>query len=139
MILAGDVGGTKCNLALFSEKGGALTPVFKQRFASKEFAQFERIVKEFSRQAAEHLGKESIVAAGFGIAGPVINGTVRATNLPWIVDTKSLIKELNVPHVVLLNDLGATGHSIEHLPAEDEPVVEKEESGDTPETARAKA
>jgi glucokinase len=119
LILAGDVGGTKCNLALFSEKRGILTPVFKQRFASKEFAQFERIVKEFSRQAADHLGKESIVAAGFGIAGPVINGTVRATNLPWIVDTASLIKELSVPHVVLLNDLGATGHSIEHLPAED--------------------
>jgi glucokinase len=119
VILAGDVGGTKCNLALFSEKRGTLTPVFKQRFASKEFAQFERIVKEFSRQAAEHLGKESIVAAGFGIAGPVINGTVRATNLPWIVDTASLIKELSVPHVVLLNDLGATGHSIEHLPPED--------------------
>src|SRR5467141_2736916 len=119
VILAGDVGGTKCNLALFSEKGGTLTPVFKQRFASKEFAQFERIVKEFSRQAADHLGKESIIAAGFGIAGPVINGTVRATNLPWIVDTKALIKELDVPHVVLLNDLGATGHSIEHLPPED--------------------
>ncbi len=76
MILAGDVGGTKCNLALFSEKGGNLTLVFRQRFASKEFAQFERIVKEFSRQAADHLGKESIVAAGFGIAGPVINGRI---------------------------------------------------------------
>src|SRR5258708_15701080 len=60
-----------------------------------------------------------MIAAGFGIAGPVINGTVRATNLPWIVDTKALIKELDVPHVVLLNDLGATGHSIEHLPPED--------------------
>jgi glucokinase len=119
LILAGDVGGTKCNLALFSEKGGTLTPVFRQRFASKEFAQFERIVREFSRQAGEHLGKESIIAAGFGIAGPVINGTVRATNLPWIVDTKTLIKELDVPHVVLLNDLGATGHSIEHLTPED--------------------
>ncbi len=119
MILAGDVGGTKCNLALFSEEGGTLTPVFKQRFASKEFAQFERIVKEFSRQAAEHLGKAPIAAAGFGIAGPVINGCVRATNLPWIVDTEALIKVLNVPHVVLLNDLGATGHSIEHLPPED--------------------
>jgi len=44
---------------------------------------------------------------------------VRATNLPWIVDTKTLIKELDVPHVVLLNDLGATGHSIEHLPPAD--------------------
>ncbi len=119
MILAGDVGGTKCNLALFSEKGGNLTLVFRQRFASKEFAQFERIVKEFSRQAAEHLNGERIVAAGFGIAGPVINGRVRATNLPWIVETANLIDVLSVPHVVLLNDLGAWGHSLEHLPQED--------------------
>jgi glucokinase len=119
VILAGDVGGTKCNLALFSEKGGTLTPVYRQRFASKEFAQFDLIVKEFSRQAAEHLGGERIAAAGFGIAGPVINGRVRATNLPWIVETQTLIKELNVPHVVLLNDLGAWGHSLEHLPPGD--------------------
>src|SRR5579872_7522627 len=55
VILAGDVGGTKCNLALFSEKDGKLTPIFRQRFASKEFAQFDRIVKEFSRQAAPYL------------------------------------------------------------------------------------
>ncbi len=119
MILAGDVGGTKCNLALFSEKGGTLTPVFKQRFASKEFPHFELIVKEFSRQAAGRLGGEPIAAAGFGIAGPVINGRVRATNLPWIVETRNLIKELNVQHVVLLNDLGGWGHSLEHLPPED--------------------
>src|SRR5260370_30828149 len=119
LILAGAVGGTKCNLALFSEKGGNLTLVFRQRFASKELAQFERIVKEFSRQAADHLGKESIVAAGFGIAGPVINGRVRATNLPWIVETANLIEVLSVPHVVLLNDLGAWRHSLEHLPPED--------------------
>lgn len=119
MILAGDVGGTKCNLALFSEKDGKLTPVFKQRFASKEFAQFDRIVREFSRQAASHLSSDRILAAGFGIAGPVINNSVRATNLPWTIESTSLAKELNVEHVVLLNDLGATGHSIEHLPAEE--------------------
>ena len=119
MILAGDVGGTKCNLALFSEEDGNLAPVFRHRFASKEFAQFDLIVKEFARQASEHLGGEKIEAAGFGIAGPVINGRVRATNLPWIVETETLIKELSVSHVVLLNDLGAWGHSLEHLPPED--------------------
>lgn len=119
MILAGDVGGTKCNLALFSEENGKLTAVFQQRFASKEFAQFDRIVKEFSRQAAPYLAGNRIVAAGFGVAGPVINNRVRATNLPWTVDTENLIDVLKVKQVVVLNDLGATGHSIEHLPKED--------------------
>jgi len=119
VILAGDVGGTKCNLALFSERGGKLTPVFKQRFASKEFPRFELIVKEFSRQAAAHLSSNGILAAGFGVAGPVMNNRVRATNLPWIVDAETLSRELHVPQIVLLNDLGATGHSIEHLAPEE--------------------
>ncbi|HSC46223.1 MAG TPA: glucokinase, partial [Candidatus Acidoferrum sp.] len=107
MILAGDVGGTKCNLALFSERGGQLTPVFKQRFRSKDFAKFDLIAKEFTRVAAPHLGGDKIRAAGFGIAGPVIDNRVRATNLPWTVDAAVLSEELGVPHVVLLNDLGA--------------------------------
>ena len=87
VILAGDVGGTKCNLALFSEKTASSTAVFQQRFASKEFAQFDRIVKEFSRQARLTSRGDRVVAAGFGVAGPVINNRVRATNLPWAVDT----------------------------------------------------
>jgi len=55
VILAGDVGGTKCNLALFSRKNGNLEMVYKQRFASKDFSKFDLIVKEFSRQAKPHL------------------------------------------------------------------------------------
>jgi glucokinase len=118
VILAGDVGGTKCNLALFAEKNGKLTTVFKQRFASKEFAHFDLIVREFSRLAASHLSSDRVLAAGFGVAGPVIDNHVRATNLPWTVDARVLEKELDVHNIVLMNDLGATGHSIEHLPQE---------------------
>ena len=123
MILAGDVGGTKCNLALFSERNGKLTTVFKQRFASKEFAHFDLIVKEFSRQAVSHLSTDRVVAAGFGVAGPVIDNHVRATNLPWTVDARRLEQELQVDKIVLMNDLGATGHSIEHLPPEEFTVL----------------
>jgi glucokinase len=119
VILAGDVGGTKCNLALFAEKNGELEFVFQERFASKEFAQFDFIIREFSRRAAAHLGKEKIRAGGFGVAGPVINNRIHATNLPWIVDADSLAREVGVKSVVLVNDLGATGHSLEHLPPED--------------------
>jgi glucokinase len=133
VILAGDVGGTKCNLALFSEKNGKLTPIFKQRFASKDFAQFDLIVREFSLQAASHLGGKPVRAAGFGVAGPVINNRVRATNLPWTVDAGTLASELHLSDVVLMNDLGATGHSIEHLAPEEYCVLNpgKPEHGGT--------
>ena len=119
MILAGDVGGTKCNIALFAEKDGKLHVVFKQRFASKDFARFDLIIKEFTRQAAPHLTEEKVRAAGFGVAGPVINNRIHATNLPWVIDADSLSKELGVTTIALMNDLGATGHSLDHLPAED--------------------
>ncbi len=119
MILAGDVGGTKCNLALFAENNGKLRFVFRERFASKEFAQFDLIIREFLRRAAPCLGGEKIRAAGFGVAGPVINNRIHATNLPWIVDADVLAGEVGVKSIVLVNDLGATGHSLEHLPLED--------------------
>jgi glucokinase len=119
VILAGDVGGTKCNIALFAEKNGKLHVVFKQRFASKDFARFDLIIKEFTRQAAPHLTDEKVRAAGFGVAGPVINNRIHATNLPWVIDAESLSKELGVKTIALMNDLGATGHSLDHLPSED--------------------
>ncbi len=133
MILAGDVGGTKCNLALFAEKDGKLTFVYKQRFASKDFAQFELIVREFSLQAAPYLGRDTVRAAGFGVAGPVMNNRVRATNLPWTVDAATLASELKLSDVVLMNDLGATGHSIEYLAPEEYCVLNpgKPEPGGT--------
>jgi len=119
VILAGDVGGTKCNLALFAEKNGKLEFVFRERFASKEFAQFDLIIREFSRRASQHLNGSKIEAAGFGVAGPVINNRIHATNLPWVVDADTLAGEVGVKSVVLVNDLGATGHSLQHLPPED--------------------
>jgi glucokinase len=133
VILAGDVGGTKCNLALFAEKDGKLTFVYKQRFASKDFAQFELIVREFSLQAAPYLGRDTVRAAGFGVAGPVMNNRVRATNLPWTVDAATLASELKLSDVVLMNDLGATGHSIEYLAPEEYCVLNpgKPEPGGT--------
>jgi glucokinase len=123
VILAGDVGGTKCNLALFSESHGKLDFVFRQRFASKDFSKFELIVKEFTRQAAPHLAAHKIVAAGFGVAGPVINNRIHATNLPWVIDADALSAELKVNPIVLLNDLGATGHSLTHLAPEELSVL----------------
>ncbi len=123
MILAGDVGGTKCNLALFAEQNGRLRPVFEQRFASKEYPRFDDVVVAFIRQSAEYCVSDRIIAAGFGVAGPVIGNRVKATNLPWIVDAESLTNEIGVARVVLLNDLGATAHSLAHLEAADQFVL----------------
>lgn len=118
MILAGDIGGTKCNLALFEARLGTLRRVTQRRFASKDYSQLEEIVSEFARQTGGngpegHPGK--ITAAGFGVAGPVVDQRVRTTNLPWVVDAASLARILEIKHVVLLNDVEASAYSLEVL------------------------
>lgn len=119
MILAGDVGGTKCNLAFCSEQNGQLRLILERRFESKKYTRFEQIVAEFLRDNAKYTVTERLTAAGFGIAGPVIEHKVKATNLPWIIDGAVLAEEIRLGNVTLLNDLEATAHSLSHLTAEE--------------------
>ena len=122
MILAGDIGGTKCNLALYQASGATRRKIADRRYESREFPAFEEVIAKFlldSRAELKDAGAHPIEAAGFGIAGPIIDGRVKATNLPWVIDSAVLSKQLGTQHVVLLNDLEATGYSLGHLaPAE---------------------
>jgi glucokinase len=135
VILAGDVGGTKCNLALFAEKDGRLTPILQQRFPSKNYAQFDLLVGDFTKQAESYCSSDKVISAGFGVAGPVVHNHVKATNLPWTVDGAALAQKLGLASVVLLNDLGATAHSIAHLSPQDFLVL----NAGKPEPGAAKA
>lgn len=118
MILAGDVGGTKCNLALFEMQGKSHRKIIDQRYESRDFPTFEEVISKFLSDIQAEIkaaGAHGIEAAGFGVAGPVIDRRVKATNLPWIVDAYALSTQLGTRHVVLLNDLEATGYSLAHL------------------------
>src|SRR3984893_2213952 len=120
MILAGDVGGTKCNLALYRIRGEEYHQVAKCRYESGKFSSFDAIVAKFLSEVpggTKQGGAEKIEAAGFGVAGPVIDYRVKATNLPWTVDGAALAGQLATEHVVLLNDLEATGYSLALLGA----------------------
>ena len=118
MILAGDVGGTKANLGLFEAKDGKLARVNFKRFSSQAYPGLEQIMNEFLRDAS---GK--VTSASFGIAGPVVNNTVKATNLPWMVDGAVLAKELGIPRVRLLNDLEAAAYGVGVLEPSDMEVL----------------
>jgi glucokinase len=122
VILAGDIGGTKCNLALYDRRTSGYQKIVDQRYESRQFATFDEIIEKFlieARELAQSPQGLAIEAAGFGVAGPVLDRRVKATNLPWIVDAEVLRKQLSTSHVVLLNDLEATGYSLALLkPAE---------------------
>jgi glucokinase len=114
-ILAGDLGGTKSNLGLFEAQRGKLKLLYPpKRFRSQAFTGAETVIDQFLREAGV-----KITAACFAVAGPVVNNTVRVTNLPWVVDARSLAKFLRVRQVMLLNDLEATAYGLRALPKED--------------------
>ena len=111
MILAGDVGGTKVHLALFDFIDGNLKNARDKQFPAREYAGLEAIVREF-------LVTEKVTAACFGVPGPVRDGRLRLTNLPWTLDRRELARDLKIDHVFLINDLEASGYGIAELDAE---------------------
>jgi glucokinase len=113
MFLAGDIGGTKTNLAVYAYDESEHLVVRKTgSYPSKDHAALGEIVRLF-------LGDEltSIRQACFGVAGPVKAGVVQVTNLPWVVDAAALQAELEFQKVSLLNDLEANAYGINTLHA----------------------
>jgi glucokinase len=120
IILAGDVGGTKTLLALYECSGSNLFELKLKRYESKEYSNLEIIVNDFlsSRQIVPQ-------AAAFGIPGPVENGKVKSTNLPWLIDEKTLSKHTGIPKLKIVNDLAATAFDIPYL-KQDEIILIKD-------------
>jgi len=110
MLLAGDIGGTKTALGIFSDGQGAHTPVAESEVHSADYPSLESIAKEFLAQTGLKVDR-----ACFGVSGPVIGGRAKITNLPWIVDRASIARELNLEAVDLLNDLEAIANAIPGL------------------------
>ncbi len=109
-ILAGDIGGTKANLALYEAQEDKLSLIDEGRFASADYESLESLIKEFIK--GQH---DDLRAACFGIPGPVIDQSSRTTNLPWLVTEESLARMLELDNVHLINDLEATGYGITSL------------------------
>jgi glucokinase len=108
MILAGDVGGTKVDLGLYEFINGKLKHTRDKVYKAKDYPGLEVIVKEF-------LGSDKVTAACFGVPGPVRDGRLRLTNLPWTLDSRELSAGLGIQHVFLINDLEANGYGVAEL------------------------
>lgn len=110
MILAGDIGGTKVNLAGYDRVSGMLQLVAEETFHSADYSSLGEIIDKFLA------GKDwDIVRACFGIAGPVINGVCHTTNLPWVVEANALSTQLGGVPALLINDLEANASGIKVL------------------------
>ncbi|HKT89593.1 MAG TPA: glucokinase [Candidatus Sulfotelmatobacter sp.] len=107
MILAGDIGGTNARLAYFQPQNGHLQLVSERVFPSREHRELGEIVVRFLDESGTRPE-----AACFGIAGPVRNGRVETSNLPWVIEQNLLAKQIHTPATMLINDLEASAWGI---------------------------
>jgi len=114
MILAGDIGGTNARLAYFQPQNGHLQLVSERVFPSREHSELGEIVSQFLKDSGTRPE-----AACFGIAGPVRNGRVETSNLPWVIEQSRLAKQIDLPATLLINDLEASAWGIGALETAD--------------------
>jgi glucokinase len=107
MLIAGDIGGTKTDLAIYSPDSGPHIPLAQAEVHSSDYPSLQAMVTEFLAQT-----KVSVDVASFDVAGPVIDGHVKTTNLPWVMDESSLARDLDLKAVHLMNDLEAVARAV---------------------------
>jgi glucokinase len=112
-VLAGDVGGTKTELALYERKAdGTFDTIEERKYASTQYKSFADVLAQFLPKAGRRID-----AAAFGVAGPVVQGVCSATNLPWTMSELELAQVVGAP-VSLINDFYAVALGVIDLPAE---------------------
>ena len=114
VILAGEIGATRTRLAAFESEGNQLRQVVEKIYLSQEHTGLAEIIPDFIKSEGI-----PVVSACFGVAGPVRNGRSKISNLPWIIDSRELTKELKLSSVGLINDLEAYAYGIDALESKD--------------------
>ncbi|GAB4579196.1 MAG: glucokinase [Anaerolineales bacterium] len=114
MLLAGDIGGTKTLLALYSPEEGPRNPIAQFTYPSAKYDSLEAIVLEFKAQT-----RAKIERATFAVAGPVLEGRAQITNLPWVMHETQMCETLELSSVKLINDLVAVGYGVPELQIEE--------------------
>src|SRR5205085_370241 len=114
MILAGEIGATRTRLAAFETQGNKLRQVVEKIYMSQEHSGLPEIISDFIR--TEGIPVQS---ACFGVAGPVRAGSSKISNLPWIIDSRELGRQLKLNSVGLINDLEAYAYGIDALESKD--------------------
>jgi len=116
LVLAGDVGGTKVNIALAGVGGDGVELVAESRYESGDHSSLESVVRTFLKAHERALAGRVIEGACFGVAGPVVGDESVLTNLPWSVDADLLERDLGIREILFLNDLEATAYGLTALP-----------------------
>lgn len=110
MLLAGDVGGTKTLLGLFTARPDRPSAIDVGEFVTLDFASLEPMIESFLE--SRDVEPKHIEAATFGVAGAVTDQVARLTNVPWLVDGSAVGERLGIRKTQVLNDLEALAFGV---------------------------
>ena len=119
IVLAGDVGATKTNLAFFKEEEGNVVSLHEAQYKSNDYKNIIELTDAFIRD----LPLPGSIC--FGVAGPVLNGHAKLSNINWEIDSAELSNHFKVKNVYLINDLEATAYGLAMLNENDIALIHK--------------
>lgn len=117
-ILAGDIGGTNARLAVYDIELTSYETLAAETLPSREYGSLEEIVAAFMKGHPIECQR-----ACFGVPGPVKDGRVQTTNLPWLVESSRLAAAARVEALALINDLKAQAYGVAMLGPQDLEVL----------------
>lgn len=119
-LLAGDIGATNTRIALFDPKGDLRKPARVKTYAGADYAGLVEVLRDYLQGTDRR-----VAAACFGVAGPVVEGRARMTNINWVIDAKELCREFDLKAAWLINDLKAIANAVPLLKSAELEVLHK--------------
>jgi glucokinase len=119
IVLGGDAGGTKVNLAFFEATADGVKILKSSTYHSGSFPSVNKILQQFLLENPDYKPEKICI----GVAGPVFEGRVTVTNLPWHLDANEIAEATGISQIILLNDLEATAYGVAGLEEKDFSVL----------------
>jgi glucokinase len=109
VILAADLGGTQSRLLLAERQAGDWRPLRQATLPSRNYPGIAALLQDFLQDG------ESPTSACIAAAGPVADGQLQMSNLPWLLDSEAISRQFGIHRLHLLNDFAAQAHALPHL------------------------
>lgn len=113
IVLAGDIGGTKTILRVCNIENNGSNIINEQTFSSGHYSSFYELLDLFL--SSSDTPSNQLVSACFAVAGPIVNGSSKITNLPWTIDESTLAEKYNFSLSKIINDFTAIGFGLSQL------------------------
>ena len=108
-LFAGDLGGTKTILAIYSNEEYP-KKLFNKYYISSEWKSFEAIFEDFIKELPKNISFPDYGC--IGVAGPVKDQKVNITNLKWDIDRNKLNLLSKIKNIELINDFSVLIYGI---------------------------